>query len=348
MKSKRLCYLDLLRIIACFLVIFNHTSGYMDCFNYAEGSSFISVLFRLFVGMVIKLNVPLFFMISGTLMLNRDWKYKDVFKKVVYFSLILLIFSVVANVCYTGKLYLPGFIRNFLSATVDGAGPYWYLYTYIGMLLIIIFMRYISSKMTLKDTWYIIAARFIITGVLPMMCLFLNILLDSTAHIAGDFNPFLIMTDCGFYFLVGYGLDRLFDIRRLGKKGAFLMVLFFVGSNVLECFLTYIAGPQNVYRGYDFVMTLSLFMLIKYLFTVNDIPEKAEKAISAAGKLTFGMYLLDPIIGNVLKPATQNSLEGKIAPLLISCIYCTLSMIAGGIMTAIYYKGKSLILNRSK
>ena len=89
-------------------------------------------------------------------------------------------------------------------------------------------------------------------------------------------------------------------------------------------------------------------MLIKYLFTVNDIPEKAEKAISAAGKLTFGMYLLDPIIGNVLKPATQNSLEGKIAPLLISCIYCTLSMIAGGIMTAIYYKGKSLILNRSK
>ncbi len=340
MKSKRLCYLDFLRIIACFLVIFNHTSGYIDCFNYEENSTFLSVLFQLFVGMIIKVNVPLFFMISGTLMLDRDWSYRDVFRKLVRFSLILLIFSLVANICSTGKLYLPGFVRNFLSATVDGAGPYWYLYTYIGMLLIIVFMRYISMRMTLQDTWYLIGARLIITGVLPMMCLLLNLVLDSTAHISGDFNPFLIMTDCGFYFLVGYGLDRLFDIRKLGKKWAIMMVLFFAGFNILECVLTYIAGPQNVYRGYDFVMVLSIFLLVKYLFIVNKIPEKAESVISAIGKLTFGMYLLDPIIGNALKPAVQAALEGKIAPLLISCIYCVLSMAVGGIMTAIYYKIK--------
>ncbi len=343
MKSKRYCYLDLIRIIACFLVIFNHTEGYIGCFDYEESSSFLSVLFQLFAGMLIKVNVPLFFMVSGTLLLNKDWTYSDALKKIVKFSLVLLGFSLVANICYSKGLYLPGFVRNFLSASVDGAGPYWYLYTYIGMLFIVVFMRYIAMKMTVRDTFFLILARLVFTGILPMLCLIMNIILDSNSYITGDFNPFLVLTDCGFYFLVGYGLDRLFDINKVKPYGVVLLVAAFFGSNILECYLTYIAGSNNVYRGYDFVMTISLFLLVKCLFTSRTVPATLEKAITLIGSLTFGIYLLDPIIGNVLKPFVQNALGGKAAPLSISCIYCILSMIVGGVLTYIYNMVKKIV-----
>ena len=65
--AKRKTYLDVLRILACFLVIFNHRRGYTA---YQNTTDMLSAFYYMFYTMVTRINVPLFFMISGSLLLS--------------------------------------------------------------------------------------------------------------------------------------------------------------------------------------------------------------------------------------------------------------------------------------
>ena len=70
-KPKRKIYLDFLRIIAIFMVLFNHTgtSGFV-LFTVTQRSALYP--FYLFNAILIKIAVPLFFMISGVLLLGKN------------------------------------------------------------------------------------------------------------------------------------------------------------------------------------------------------------------------------------------------------------------------------------
>ncbi len=245
---------------------------------------------------------PYFFMISGSLLLRKDMTYKDVFKRVFKMFMILLGFSIVANIVYTGHFDATGLVRNFASASVDGAGPYWYLYTYIGFLLIFPFMRSVAVRLNRQDVIYLIVARFVITGVLAIGILFLNIIFDSNMYITDQFQPAFITIDCLFYTLVGFGLDLLWDIKDFVGTKRIILVILFVGTALIESGITWIVGIDNVFCGLDFIMTISLFMWVKALFSDNKLSDSARNAITIIGSLTFGIYLLDPIVGNCLKP----------------------------------------------
>lgn len=69
-KNIRKQHFDFLRIIAIFMVLFNHTgtNGFV-LFTIARESKLY--IFYLFFAIFIKMAVPLFFMISGALLLPR-------------------------------------------------------------------------------------------------------------------------------------------------------------------------------------------------------------------------------------------------------------------------------------
>ena len=94
MDNKRLD-IELIRIIAVFFVIFNHTGtmGYFLFASYEPRS--IQYWIYLFISVFCKISVPLFFMITGALMLNRKeeslrylWKHR-----VLHICCILIIWS---------------------------------------------------------------------------------------------------------------------------------------------------------------------------------------------------------------------------------------------------------------
>ncbi len=335
-KRDRLCYLDVLRIIACFLVILNHTPGYIASFEINPSKPLFILVLHLFIEMVVKIGVPIFFMISGSLLLKRDMTYSDIFKRILKMFLILLGFSIVANIAAVGHLYVPGFIRNFASATVDGAGPYWYLYTYIGFLLVFPFIRSAAVRLNKSDVKYLIIARLIITGIIPILILILNKMYDSNMYISERFQPAFITIDCFFYTLVGYGIDSLFDIKKFSGIRKIYLIIVFVLAALLESGLTWIAGIDNVFSGLDFVMTISLFMLVKVLLSLREPSERIKKHITIIGSLTFGIYLLDPIIGNWLKPLVHRLYPAIPSYLGVSMLYCLVSMALCGVITFTY------------
>jgi surface polysaccharide O-acyltransferase-like enzyme len=71
-KKERKVYLDLIRILAAFCVIFNHTNdnGFF-LFAAREWGSF-TFWGYMFFSVFCKAAVPLFLMISGALMLSRE------------------------------------------------------------------------------------------------------------------------------------------------------------------------------------------------------------------------------------------------------------------------------------
>lgn len=79
-KTNRKSYIDLLKIMAIYMVLFNHTKdkGFI-LFTIAQGSKLYP--FYLFNAIWIKIAVPLFFMTSGALLLGKEESIGQILKK---------------------------------------------------------------------------------------------------------------------------------------------------------------------------------------------------------------------------------------------------------------------------
>ena len=145
----RKVYLDWIRVIAIALVLFNHLPGYALYENGGAGRPFY-----LLCTLITRINVPLLLMVSGTLLLEREEPVGKVLKHRVlriagalvaaYVGLYLL------RAAHDTVLYGAPFAFNFAELipgilgrrliTADAAS-YWYLYAYLGYLLMLPFLR---------------------------------------------------------------------------------------------------------------------------------------------------------------------------------------------------------------
>ena len=68
-------YIDFLKIIAIYMVLFIHTST-KGSLIFIQKPFAVQSYFYLFFGIIVKIAVPLFFMSSGALLLGNTEKYK--------------------------------------------------------------------------------------------------------------------------------------------------------------------------------------------------------------------------------------------------------------------------------
>ena len=94
-EKQKLIYLEVLRIIAIFFVIFNHTGNQGFCLFTQKPVGSIQFWVYMFLSIFCKFAVPLYFTVSGALFLNRDpesltklWK-----KRICRMILVLLVIS---------------------------------------------------------------------------------------------------------------------------------------------------------------------------------------------------------------------------------------------------------------
>lgn len=88
-------YIDVLRIIACLLVIFNHTNerGFLRFASDTIGS--LEWGCHLFISIFCKSAVPIFFMISGSVLLRKKETMIETYKRIPKFLADLIVFSLV-------------------------------------------------------------------------------------------------------------------------------------------------------------------------------------------------------------------------------------------------------------
>lgn len=162
--NKKIEYLDALRTIACFAVVMLHVTA-LNTYNVEFKSHEWNVF--MFYESLVNWAVPVFVMISGVLMLQKNYSFYSIFSKIrtvviIYFawSMIYLLKDMLIN---SPMVYLKNFA--WLQILIQGHYHMWFLTMISGIYMIAPFIRAVVIKPVYRK--YFILLAFIFTFLAP-------------------------------------------------------------------------------------------------------------------------------------------------------------------------------------
>ena len=339
MNSKnRKTYLDVLRILANFFVVFNHTAGY-TLYQYAD--SYPESIFYTTLSLLTKINIPTFLMITGVLLLGKEEEIGVVLRKRVL-RFVILILSANTLMYFVHTPFVEFNFMNWLNACLNcGAeGSYWYLYTHLAILIMLPYLRKIAANFARKDFVYFVAVHFAVSTLLPFVDYFVYRGKGVHINIFPEATAVVMIWHTFFYPLVGYYLDKHIDMNAV--KGKHIVSMWGVCATgvVITTALTRGQGirfgyTEDFFKMFDYVFAITVFMTVKYLlvnkgwFTNCKL---VQSIIAVVAPLTLGIYILDPAL-KVYLPKVESFLPTGTPILLTAIAWCLLSMIVGGVIT---------------
>lgn len=336
---KKNIHLEIIRIFALICIVFNHTgeNGYL-LFQVTE-HLFVRA-FSIFLSNLCKIGVPLFFMISGALLIPKKESLKELFvKRILRIVIIIIVFSFI----YYVRFYLQhpeyGFNLFFFAKLIYSEPfitPYWFLYSYLTFLLILPFLRRLALALSDEEYLYL--------GTLAVVFLFLIKIPEYVLDCAINISIPLLTTTIIFP-LLGYFIEN-----RLQKKffsGRYLILawaaIFLNGCvSILMTYLNYIkTGIYDVQflDKFNLLPAAAVFFIIKYSCDPHDasggearslFSQRAERTILYVGSCTFCTYLFEEMLRIDLFIKMFAQLSPPL-PTLLVCILYIVCMLGAGI-----------------
>ena len=329
---NNLTFIHILRIIAVFFVIFNH-SGDIGFYLYADYSvSSIQFCVYLLFSIFSKVSVPLFFLISGALLLNKpDESLTELWRKRIFKIAVPLVFFSLVYYCYA--LYWSGepfCLSEFLNKLYASDLMYhlWYMYAYIGYLMCIPFLRSMVKSLPDKYFYYMIGIALFFNGILP--CVEYRIsqgMVSMNAYL----RPTWLITNTVLYPCVGYFLQHRIDIASIKRRLPLLWGINLIGF-IVSGYMTYyrytIAGAiektEVFHSCFAILNCIAVFITAKYLFSFIKVSGFASDLVQSAGKCTFGIYLIHLLLKDrvFLVSMVENMRTSGVNFLLAALLYC--------------------------
>lgn len=310
MKGKRLDF-ELMRLIAIFLVIFNHSQerGF-ELYEVAGGSTFNNVA-SLLMAIVCKIAVPLFLMISGGLLLHKEEPLREVlFKRFGRIACVLLIFSGL-HYCFQirwGVVEEPSFTHFFRMVWSDGVCiPYWYLYAYGALMLMLPLLRSMVRSLSTGTFGYLLILHIVYQGIIgPVGYLmglgtFYGNIYMPGADVMGNYY-FPLVEQTLFYFLMGYYFAHRHSWELVTKKSLTLMAVVSVGTVfctftlIWNDFFTHGAHTQDFFESLLCIPVFTVYMLAHQICQGKWTERRGGKLVRTLGGCVFGAYLLEGIL----------------------------------------------------
>ena len=361
-KRNNIVWIDLLRITACFIVVFAHCCDPFVA-NFDNNSNIF--LTGVFCGSLTRPCVPLFVMITGVLLLplksdeRLDTFYKKRIKRIlpplIFWSLALPLMAFcyfayinpqtanpqVADMSYTQESLLQRlstFIFNFNFDTT----PLWYLYMLIGLYL---FMPFFSAWVEKRDS-SLSKIYIILWGVsllLPYISVAVSPFIFGACHwnAYGTFHYFAGFTG---FMLLGHLMAKgnAMATRKVVILGTLLYfagyIVTYTGFSTIAEQYTYAEAPELTQLFWQFcspnvaLMALGVFMIVQ---RVKVTSPRVQAILASTTKCSFGAYLMHyAIIGPVILVILPLGLP---TPLSILCSVVAVFGICWG-LTALIYK----------
>ncbi|GKW45354.1 acyltransferase [Planococcus sp. NCCP-2050] len=237
--------------------------------------------------------VPIFFMLSGALLLTRhpDEPVGDFLKKRLSKLLIPLVvwsgFYMVYNVMELGESYTAWeMVKLFL--TDDVYYHLWFMYTILGLYLMAPFLRILVHYMSQQAFQWFLGFWLLFSAILPFFPKYLEF---ELAVPAGLFSPYI-----GYFMLGAYLVMYPLAKKHLVWLGA-AALLSYIATIWGTVALTNQAGELDEfyyehYRPNAFFISLFLFVLFQKLSNrLNPNP-----IITRISMATLGIYVIHPLI----------------------------------------------------
>lgn len=335
-STKRQVYFDVLRIIAILCVLFNH-SGESGYFIFTLTDKIPLQIISIFVSSLSKMGVPLFFMISGALLLGKEESLKDLYlKRVLRYIVIIFVFCGLYYFHQCRITNTPFDLKEMIRQTTTGQTQtsYWFLYSYLGFLVSLPLLRKIARAFSTNDFIYMICLY--VTGVGIFGLLARTFIGQIVIYI-----PFAV--DILAYPLLGYFFAKSVPTGKEHKNTVWLMILLALVGLILNIAIT--EYDNYLFKGWNesglsaFVIlpTITTFYITKYIFTHLTVPVVLQKTICTLGSCTFGVYVLECYIKTYIGPFLQRILA-FLPYTLENMIYIVLIMLSGCGVTFILKK----------
>lgn len=285
---------DILRILACFLVIVNHTNSEVFLGMNPSLTWALSLAYFYFS----KIAVPIFLMISGALLLRREYSYKELLiHKVGKVAAVLLLFSLYIYLVEEGNAFnLHDFINRIIEAPIITS--YWYFYMLLGAYLILPFLRKIIIAMKQADWLYFFIGWAFFSGLLPVLVRY-----EFIPTVTFWFDVQIMSNFIGYMF-AGYAITQTDFSLKVQRCGWLLTLL------AIPCILI-LSVYSGLYElntwGQMYLMLDNLYYLptmilaVLVFFTVYTLAGKCEfkgwsgKMLSNIAATTFGIYVVHMI-----------------------------------------------------
>lgn len=298
MKSRNLYYIEFIRILAAFLVIFNHTdvSGYLMFLQRPTGS--ILYWAYLPISVFCKTAVPLFFMIAGALLLRKDISLKVLWKdKIPRIFIVLVLFSLVYYIRLA--IVVPGYplnIKEFVSKLYgsDLNFSFWYLYAYLAFLITLPFLRGLAKMLDQRTFLYLLGLTLLFSDLIPA---FERTVLHKALSLNGNLSIGWLTQNIVLYPLLGYYLANQVDVTQITRKQLGLLGMLGMGNIIFCAFLNFFhqcfIGPiGDIYTNSLCLLCIAIFLSVRVLFTKHIPSPVLQKLLLSIGSCTFGIYLL--------------------------------------------------------
>lgn len=287
-------WLELVRIFAAAGVIFNHTDGFYEYYSHTGNP--VTFVYSLLGSLLCRMAVPLFLMVSGSLLLQKEESISAIYKKrISRIAIVLLSFSAFYYMMQTvrGKrsIFSPvDFVKNLLAGNIQES--LWFLYLYLGILILLPILRKLAVGLTEKEFLYFIGIQCIFCVGLPVFCRITDWSVRSELYC---FNSYM------FYFLSGHYWENV----RKRTDGCFrrdCTTAALLGAAAVG--LNFMLIVENAHRTRTFdpslldlmipVTAQSTFVLL-CRWGEGHLQEKkrASHLIVLVGGCTFGIYLLE-------------------------------------------------------
>jgi surface polysaccharide O-acyltransferase-like enzyme len=271
-------WVDLIRVVGAFLVVVAHIS-----FR-GSGSPLVSSYY--FV--LSRTAVPLFFMVSGYLLLRKEEPYGEFFRKRALKVLVpFFVWSVIYLLWKREGFDLPfslKLVASYLVKIIRGPreNHLWFFYALIGLYLFTPILRVFVSKATLRDLFYFCGLWFLVVPVFSFLQEFTPIQIGFELYFIAGYSG---------YFMLGYLLGR-FEFTRPQLYGLVVLFLMFsVGTTLLGSCI-----ESEYFVGYLSVnivlMTAFAFILLREV----QIGDRVNGILVPLSRASFGIYLVHVIV----------------------------------------------------
>ncbi|WP_405270598.1 acyltransferase [Methanobrevibacter sp.] len=248
LRKERIFYLDELRAIAILLVLLAHTIKYFPVnIDYLASPTLLSYL------AISRMGVPLFFMLSGALLLNKEYSISQFLKK--RFSRVLIPAAFWYIILFLSVAYVNAFNFDLVSIWIYDAPFPWFVCAIIGIYLLMpVFNSFVKEHGT-KGAEYFLFVWFIFIILINL-------------HLTEEYYVTLIFQNFGVYMgyvVLGYYLtNKEFNIYSL-PMAIFSSLIFIICLAI------------NVYNAWNFttivyiesisiiIQCCALFLILRYL-----------------------------------------------------------------------------------
>lgn len=297
-RDYRIIYLDYLRVFAAFSVVALHLTSYY--WIRTQDDLYIMYILN-FYDAIVRFGVPIFLMISGALLLNRDISIKALYYR--YVLKMIIAFLTWSSIYNLRDVW--GGTAEPIVGLLKGHYHMWYIPMITGIYMCIPFIKNIIKENAVINYFLLIALIFIF--ILPELNMALNDFSNAfIGSLSSQIYSILDSLNIGSisyasYFVLGYWISKI-EIKTWQR----VCIYFFgAGSVLLTAGLDLVVAGNDDFSGVYYgnfsinilLEAIAVFILFRYKKYKN---EKVNLLIRKLSRCCFGIYLVHPLIIEIL------------------------------------------------